>query len=352
MSAVVIDGRPIGPGHPPYVIAELSGNHRGDIARAFRLMEAACEAGADAIKIQTYTADTLTLDHDGPEFRIRGGPWDGETLHALYRRAHTPWEWHGALFERARRLGITLFSTPFDPTAVDLLESLGAPAYKIASFEIVDLPLVARAARAKKPLLVSTGMASLGEIEDAVRAARGAGAEQLVLLHCVSGYPAPPEDMNLRTLPHLGATFGAVAGLSDHTLGIAVAVAAVALGACVIEKHVTLARAEGGPDAAFSLEPDELASLVSACRTAHRALGSITHDRKPSEQENMVFRRSLYVVRDMAAGEVFTAENVRSIRPGHGLSPKHLGAILGRAAARAIARGTALDWTMVSARGS
>lgn len=347
-SGVCIAGRPIGPDHPPYIVGEMSGNHNSDLDRAFALLDAAKAAGVDAVKMQSYTPDTITLDHDGPEFRIRNGLWAGRTLYDLYREAHTPWEWHRPLFERAQALGITLFSSPFDATAIDLLESLGAPAYKIASFECIDLPLIERAAATGKPLIISTGMASADEISEAVAAARGAGCRELILLHCVSGYPTPPEESNLRAISRLAAAFETVVGLSDHTLGTAVAVGAVALGAAVIEKHFTLRRADGGPDAEFSLEPEELARLVADCRTAWSALGIATPGRASSEQGNIAFRRSLYAVTNIAAGETFTAENVRSIRPGHGLPPKAIRQVLGSRAARTIARGTALDWSMIA----
>ena len=345
--AIAIAGRPIGSGYPPYVIAELSGNHNGDIGRALAIIDAAADAGADAVKLQTYTADTITIDHDGPGFRIEGGLWAGRTLYDLYGEAHTPWEWHLALFERGRARGLAVFSSPFDETAVDFLASLDAPAYKIASFEAIDLPLIEKAASNGKPLIISTGMASLAEIEEAVAAARRGGTDEIVLLHCVSGYPTPAGEADLRTIPDLAARFGVPVGLSDHTLGVGVAAAAVALGACVIEKHVTLARADGGPDSAFSLEPAELKSLVEACRSAWEALGAASYSLKGSEAGNTMFRRSLYAVADIAAGETITTANVRSIRPGHGLAPKHLPALIGRRAVRAIARGTPFDWSLV-----
>lgn len=351
MPEITIAGRRIGPGHPPYVIAEMSGNHNGDINRAFALLEAAKKAGADAVKLQTYTADTITIDHDGPGFRIEGGLWNGRTLYELYQEAHTPWDWHPPLFARARELGIAVFSSPFDASAIEFLEELGAPAFKIASFEAIDLPLIQRAARTGKPLIISTGIASLGEIAEAVEAARAGGCREIALLHCTSGYPTPPEDSNLRTLPHLAEAFGVVAGLSDHTPGTAVPVAAVALGASVIEKHFTLRRADGGPDAAFSLEPEELAELVANCRTAWTALGRINYELEASEKGNKTFRRSLYAVQDIPAGGRLTAENVRSIRPGYGLPPKHLPEVLGRRAGRAIARGTPLAWSLLEPEG-
>ncbi|MEE9250281.1 MAG: pseudaminic acid synthase, partial [Alphaproteobacteria bacterium] len=336
-----------GANHPPYIVAEMSANHNGALDRALAIMEAAKEAGADAVKLQTYTADTMTIDHDGPGFRVEGGLWDGNTLYELYRQAHTPWEWHDALFARGRELGITVFSTPFDASAIGLLESLRAPAYKIASFEIVDLALIEAAATTGKPLIISTGLADLAEIGEAVAAARRAGDGGVALLHCTSAYPASPQDANLRTVPHLGEAFDVVAGLSDHSPGIAVSVAAVALGAAIIEKHFTLKRADGGPDAAFSLEPHELKALCEGSRTAWAALGRVNYERKPSEAPNMVFRRSLYVVENVAAGETFTPRNVRSIRPGYGLPLKYRPLILGRRANRDITRGTPLAWDLV-----
>ncbi len=341
---VIIDGRPIGPGHAPYLIAELSGNHNGELGRALALIDAAKAAGADAVKLQTYTADTITIDHDGPGFRLEGGLWRGRTLHDLYREAHTPWDWHEPLFAHARSLSLTIFSSPFDATAVDLLERLGAPAFKIASFELNDLPLIRRAARAGKPMIMSTGLATLGEIAEAVEAA---GDVPLVLLHCVSGYPTPPEDCNLRTIPHLAEAFGVAAGLSDHTHGTAVPVAATALGAVVIEKHFTLSRAEGGVDSAFSLEPAEFKVMAEAVRTAWAALGRVHYGVKPSEAGGRDYRRSLYVVADVPAGAPLTADNVRSIRPGFGMEPRQLPAVLGRRAARDLKRGEALRWDML-----
>ncbi|MFV3076216.1 pseudaminic acid synthase [Niveispirillum fermenti] len=335
------------PGQPPFLIAEMSGNHNGDIDRARRLIDAARDAGADAVKLQTYTADTITMDVDRPEFRLEGGLWAGRSLHELYREAHTPWDWHEALFAHAREAGIAIFSSPFDPTAIDLLEGLGAPAYKIASFELIDLPLISRAAATGKPLIMSTGMASLGEIAEAVATAQAAGAGSIALLHCVSGYPTPVEDCDLRTIPHMAAAFGLPVGLSDHTMGVAVPVAAVALGAVIVEKHFTLARADGGPDAAFSLEPAEFRAMADACHMAHAALGSISYALKPSEAGGRTFRRSLYVNRDVPAGTVLGEGDVRSIRPGLGLAPKHLPDILGRTAARDLKRGEPVDWTML-----
>ncbi|HEX4095696.1 MAG TPA: pseudaminic acid synthase [Caulobacteraceae bacterium] len=339
-------GRPIGPDHPPLVIAELSGNHNGRLERALELIDAAADAGADAVKLQTYTADTITLDHRGPGFLIEGGLWAGRTLHDLYSEAFTPFEWHEALFARARARGVICFSSPFDESAVELLEQLDAPAFKIASFEAVDLPLIRRAARSGRPLIVSTGMTSPGEIAEAVQAARSQGAE-VALLHCVSAYPARHADANLRMVPRLATDFGCVVGLSDHTQGTSAAVAAVALGACLIEKHVTLARSDGGPDAAFSLEPDELKRLVQDCRSAWEALGRADYLRGEDEAVNRQFRRSLYVVRSVAKGARITSDDVRSIRPGFGLAPKHLDAVLGRTASRDLARGEPLALDML-----
>jgi pseudaminic acid synthase len=342
-----IAGRPIGPDHEPYVICELSGNHNGSLERALTMIDAAAATGADAIKLQTYTADTITLDSDGPDFRIESGPWAGRTLYDLYAEAFTPYDWHAALFERARQRGVTLFSTPFDETAVELLEGLGAPAYKIASFEAVDLPLIARVARCGKPMIISTGLASLAEMGEALETAQANGAAGVALLHCVSAYPAPIEEANVRTVPDLAARFGVVTGLSDHTPGTAASVAAVSLGAAIIEKHFTLARADGGPDAEFSLEPAEFKALVFDCKAAWRALGRATYDELGSEGAAAGHRRSLYVAAAVKAGEVLTPLNVRSVRPGYGLAPKHLPQVLGRRAARDLKFGEALDWSMV-----
>jgi N-acetylneuraminate synthase len=345
---IEIAGRRIGPAHEPFVICELSGNHNGSLERALTMVEAAASTGCDAIKIQTYTADTITMDVDRPEFRIHGGLWDGRSLYELYREAQTPYEWHPALFARARDLGVTLFSSPFDETAVDLLDGLGAPAYKIASFEAIDLPLIRYAAAKGRPLIISTGMANLQEIAAARAAALEAGAAGVVLLHCVSSYPAALEDANVRTVPDMAERFGCTIGLSDHTPGTAASVAAVALGASVIEKHFTLARADGGPDAAFSLEPGEFAALVVDCKAAWRALGRAHYDLLGSERGNLAFRRSLYVAADVAAGEILSRQNIRSIRPGLGLAPAELDKVLGRPAARDLKRGEPLAWDMVA----
>jgi pseudaminic acid synthase len=347
MTQIRIGSRVVGPGHPCFTVAELSANHNRDFSRAVRIIEAAKQAGADAIKLQTYTADTLTLACDGPSFRIEEGPWAGRTLHDLYAEAYTPYDWHGALFQRARRKGVAIFSTPFDATAVELLEGLDTPAYKIASFEAVDLPLIARVAQCGKPMIISTGLASLEEMAEALEAAQAAGAPGVALLHCVSAYPAPIEEANVRTVPDLARRFGVVAGLSDHTPGTAASVASVALGAAVIEKHFTLRRADGGPDAAFSLEPAEFAALVRDCKDAWRALGSASYEELGSERAAAGHRRSLYVSADVGAGEALTEKNVRSVRPGYGLAPKHLPAVLGKRAARPLKFGEPLDWTML-----
>ncbi|WP_398501909.1 pseudaminic acid synthase [Variovorax sp.] len=346
-SSIAIAGRKIGSSHPPYIICELSGNHNGSLDRALALVDAAADTGCDAIKLQTYTPDSLTIDCDSADFKIQGGLWDGRTLYDLYREAHTPYEWHEALFARARNRGVTIFSTPFDESAADFLDDLGAPAFKIASFEAVDLALIAHVARKKKPMIISTGLSNLGDIELAVNTARENGCEELVLLHCISSYPAPHDQSNLRTIPHLGAAFSTPVGLSDHTHGTAVSVAAIALGASVIEKHFTIARADGGADSAFSLEPEEFRRLCEDCAVAWKALGRIGYDLKNAEKGNLVFRRSLYAIADIAEGEVLSSKNVRSIRPGFGLPPRHLTQILGQRARSQISRGTPLSWEMI-----
>jgi len=345
---IEIQGRKIGATEPPYIICELSGNHNGELARALELVDAAAETGADAIKLQTYTADTITIDVDRPEFKIDGGLWDGRSLYELYQEASTPWDWHAELFARAQKHGIACFSSPFDPTAVDFLAELKAPAYKIASFEMVDTPLIEKAAKQGKPLIMSTGISNYSEIEEALAAARRGGCEDIVLLHCISAYPSPPETMRLKSIQALAQAFGVEIGLSDHTLGSAVSVAAIALGATVIEKHMTLKRADGGPDAAFSLEPDEFKTLVEDCKTAHAALGEPNYQREGGGSALATFRRSLYAVEDITAGQSFSEANTRSIRPGNGLAPKHLPEILGQTATRAIKRGEPLDWSMIN----
>lgn len=339
---ITIDGKKIGPDFSPYIIAELSANHNGDINRAFEILEMAKRCGADAIKIQTYTQDTLTIDCDKPEFKVKGGLWDGRTLYDLYTEAHMPWEWHKPLFEKAKELGITIFSSPFDFTAVDLLEELGAPAYKIASFEAIDLPLIEYVAKTGKPMIISTGMANEEEIREAVETAKNAGCKELVVLHCVSGYPAPASDYNLATIPDMAKRFNVLTGLSDHTIDNTTAITSVALGACLIEKHVTLDRNGGGPDDSFSLEEPELKQLCNDSKTAWAATGDVNYERKKSEKGNMIFRRSLYVVKDIAAGEVFTHQNVRSIRPGYGVAPKFLKDVIGKESKKTLLAGTAL----------
>jgi pseudaminic acid synthase len=323
-TTISINGRVIGAMMPPYVIAEMSANHNGNIETAFKIIELAKQAGADAVKLQTYRPDTITLNCDSEDFQINGGLWDGRTLYELYQEAHLPWEWHSPLFAYARKLGITIFSTPFDSTAVDLLEDLNAPAYKIASFEAVDPALIKYVASTGKPMIISTGMADDQEIQEAIVAAREGGCTELVVMHCVSGYPAPAADYNLRTIPNMAQRFGLVTGLSDHTIDNATAIAAVALGASIIEKHFTLDRNGGGPDDSFSLEPAELTALCQDCKTAWAALGGVDYGRKSSEKGNVKFRRSLYFVKDLRAGDLITADAVRSVRPGFGLPPKYL----------------------------
>lgn len=348
---ISIAERQVGKDYPPYVIAEMSANHNGRLETALKIIEEAKKAGADAIKLQTYTADTITLNCDSEEFQIHGGLWDGKTLYQLYQEAHMPWEWHQPLFEHARKLGITIFSSPFDSTAVDLLEDLDAPAYKIASFEAVDLPLIKYAASTGKPMIISTGMADAEEIQEAIDAAREGGCKELAILHCVSGYPAPAEDYNLRTIPDMMQRFGLVTGLSDHTLDNTTAIASVVLGACIIEKHFTLDRNGGGPDDSFSLEPTELAALCRDSKTAWAALGRVDYGRKSSEQGNVKFRRSLYFVKDLQAGERITPDAVRSVRPGFGLSPKYQEMVLGCTVVKAVAAGTPVTRELLAVRG-
>lgn len=340
---ISIGGRRIAVDEPPYVVAELSANHNGDYEAARKIIEAAKQSGADAIKLQTYRPDTITINCDREEFRIHGGLWDGSTLYDLYEKAHMPWEWHAPLFEYAHKLGIVIFSSPFDNTAVDLLEDLNAPAYKIASFELVDLPLIKYVASTGKPMILSTGMADAEEIQEAIDAASKGGCKELAILHCVSGYPAPAEDYNLRVIPDMIQRFGLVTGLSDHTLDNTTAIASIAMGAAIIEKHFTLDRNGGGPDDSFSLEPDDLKQLLEGTRTAWKSLGRVNYERKKSEEENAIFRRSLYVVKDIKAGEFITKENIKSIRPGFGLAPKFFEQMIGRTALRDISRGTPLS---------
>jgi|SRR5579872_1679179 len=344
---IEIEKRVIGPGQPTYVIAEVSANHGQRFEQAVSIIRAAKRAGADAVKLQTYTADTMTIACDRPEFLIKGTLWQGRKLHDLYREAFTPWEWQPRLQKVADELEIDFFSTPFDATSVDFLESMNVPAYKVASFELVDLPLIQRIARTGKPLIMSTGMATFDEIGEAVRTAREAGATKIGLLKCTSAYPAPTEEMNLRTIPELSHRFGVPVGLSDHTLGTAAPIAAVALGACIIEKHITLSRSEPGPDSAFSLEPDEFKATVDSIRITEKALGQVHFGFSPNEANSRVFRRSLFVVENVKRGELFTVRNVRSIRPGHGLHTRHVQEILGRRASRDIERGTPLSWELV-----
>ena len=348
-----VAGRLIGTGAPTYVVAEISANHNQSFEQAAQIVHAAREAGADAVKLQTYTADTITLRSDKECFRIAGGTlWDGRILHDLYQEAFTPWEWQPKLKAIADELGMHLFSSAFDDSAVDFLERMNVPAHKVASFELVDIGLIEKMARTGKPLIMSTGMASESEISEAVEAARGAGASQIALLKCTSAYPAPPEEANLLTIPELARRFGCPVGLSDHTVGIAVPVAAVALGACIIEKHLCLRRADGGPDAAFSLEPSEFKAMVEAVRVGEKALGTAHFGAGPREANSRNYRRSLFVVEDIEKDELFTKHNVRSIRPADGLHPRHLNDVLGKRAACDVKRGTPLSWALVTAEES
>ena len=346
---IEIGGRSIGAGYPTYVIAELSANHNQNFDQAIRILHAAKDAGADAVKLQTYTADTITLRSDKACFQIASGTlWDGRSLYDLYQEAFTPWEWQPKLKKVADELGIHLFSSAFDDSAVDFLEQMNVPAHKVASFELVDIGLIQNMARTGKPLIMSTGMASEDEISEAVEAAQGAGATQIALLKCTSAYPAPPEEANLLTIPELARRFGYPVGLSDHTMGTAVPVAAVALGACIVEKHLCLRRADGGPDGAFSLEPQEFKAMVEAVRTAEKALGSVQFASGPREAGSLKFRRSLFVVEEIKKGELFTKQNVRSIRPSDGLHTRHLDEVLGKRAACDVERGTPLSWALVA----
>ena len=347
MQAIRINSREIGPGHPTYIIAEMSANHSQDFAQAVKILETARQAGADGVKLQTYTPDTLTIDCNNEYFRIKETLWEGKTLYDLYNEAYMPWEWQPKLKEIADSLGLDLFSTPFDSTAVDFLEDMGVPAYKVASFELIDLPLLRRVAATGKPVILSTGMASLAEIDEAVQGIRQAGGKDLALLKCTSAYPAPIEEANLRTLPHLSQAFDVPVGLSDHTIGLVTPVAAVALGACIVEKHFTLSRSMSGPDSAFSMEPEEFRTMVNAIRETEKALGKISYETTENEKSSRVFRRSLFVVKDMQKGEEFTERNVRSIRPGYGLHTRYLEEVLGRRAAKEVPKGTPLDWSLI-----
>ena len=345
-----IADRFIGRNHPPFIIAEMSGNHNQSLTRALEIVESAARTGVHALKLQTYKPDTMTLDLYEREFHISdpNSLWTGNSLYKLYGQAYTPWEWHQPIFERARALGLVVFSTPFDDTAVDLLESLNAPCYKIASFENTDLPLIRRVAATGRPMIISTGMASVAELDETVRAARDAGCKDLILLKCTSTYPASPDNTNILTIPHMRELFGCEVGLSDHTMGVGVSVASVALGATVIEKHFTLNRADGGVDSAFSMEPGEMAQLVAETERAWQALGRVSYGATEVEKKSMVFRRSLYVVQDLKAGDLLTKENVRAIRPGLGLPPKYLEMVLGKRVSRDVGRGTGLQWDFLA----
>jgi N-acetylneuraminate synthase len=349
--SIRISSRGIGKNHPPFVVAEMSGNHNQSLDRALKIVDAAAKTGAHAIKLQTYTPDTMTLDIDEREFHISdpNSLWSGTSLYKLYGEAHTPWEWHRPIFERASELGLIAFSTPFDETAVDFLEKLNVPCYKIASFENTDLPLIRRVAATNKPMIISTGMATISELDETVSAAREAGCRDLILLKCTSTYPATPENTNILTIPHLREHFGCEVGLSDHTIGVGVSVASVAVGATVIEKHFTLDRADGGVDSAFSMEPAEMAQLVVETERVWQALGRVSYGPTEAEKSSLQFRRSLYVVQDLKAGDILTRENVRAIRPGLGLAPKYLEQVLGRRVAKDVKRGTALGWKLFEA---
>jgi pseudaminic acid synthase len=349
MMDIKIGQRIIGIGKKPFIVAEMSGNHNHSLKRALEIVEAAAATGAEAIKLQTYTADTITLDVKDGDFFIddEDNLWRGRSLYDLYKEAYTPWEWHEPIFERCRELGMIAFSTPFDETAVDFLESLDVPCYKIASFELIDLPLIRKVAATGKPMIISTGMASVAEIDETVRGAKEAGCKDIILLKCTSSYPASPEDSNLLTIPHMQKLFNCPIGLSDHTMGIGAAVAAIALGACFIEKHFTLSRADGGVDSAFSMEPEEMRQLVIETERAWQALGQISYSPGEQESKSLKFRRSLYIAEDMAAGEVLTPENLRIVRPGYGLEPKYYDVVLGKKVNRAVTKGTPLSWDLI-----
>lgn len=347
MNEMEIAGRKIGENHPPYIIAEVSANHNGSIDKALKLITIAKESGADAVKIQTYTADTMTIKCEKPEFKIQGGLWDGEYLYDLYEKAHTPWDWHKRMFDHAKEVGITIFSSPFDESAVDFLEELGAPAYKVASFELLDIPLIKKMASTGKPIIMSSGMANLDEIKEAYEAVRSTGNDQVCVLHCVSGYPTPAKDSNLKTITHLKNEFGSLVGLSDHTLTTSTAVTSIALGACVIEKHFIEDRNDKGPDSDFSLEPSELKTLCEDTKTAWEAIGDINYEKKSSEKANSIFRRSIYFVEDIKKGEKIDRKNTRRIRPGFGLEPKYHDDIIGKIAKTDISRGTPVSWDLI-----
>ncbi|PEE40675.1 pseudaminic acid synthase [Bacillus pseudomycoides] len=349
MKEAEINGRKIGRNQQPFIIAEMSGNHNQSLERALQIVEAAAKAGAHALKIQTYTADTMTLDINNKDFKIEDTDslWKGNTLYKLYQQAYTPWEWHQPLFDRCKELGITPFSTPFDETAVAFLESLNVTCYKIASFENTDIPLICKAASTGKPLIISTGMATISELDETVNAARAAGCKDLILLKCTSTYPASPDNTNIYTIPHMRDLFQCEVGLSDHTLGVGAAIASVAMGATVIEKHFTLSRADGGVDSAFSMEPDELKSLVIETERAWKALGEIYYGPTDMEKNSLKFRRSLYVAQDMKAGDVLTVENLKAIRPGYGLAPKYLPILLGKKVKKDVVKGTPVNWNLI-----
>jgi N-acetylneuraminate synthase len=344
---ISINGRKIGKNFEPYIIAEMSANHNGDIKNAYKIIDMARECGADAVKIQTYRPDTITINHQSEEFICRGGLWDGKSLYELYELAHMPWEWHKLLFSYAKKKGITIFSSPFDFSAVDLLEDLNAPAYKIASFEIIDLPLIKYVAQTGKPMIISTGMANADEIQEAIETAEENGCNELAILHCVSGYPAPPEDYNLKTILDMKKKYNHIIGLSDHTIDNATAIASVALGASIIEKHVTLNRNDGGPDDSFSLEYNELKSLCLSSKSGWKSIGNVNYDRKNSEKGNIKFRRSLYFIQDMKAGDLITEENVRSIRPGYGILPKYKEILIGKRIKKNVSFGTKTSWDLI-----